>query len=286
MAGEEIVVERSVPEDPEDASWEWHRKRKQQEDEDDDEVVNKRAPTQHTYQSIASTMNYGGMYPVRNSRGYDKRHGEAYEWDADEEYLLPTGFNERLNRYGAFGGWDSRNPGMIDPGTGSRWQRTTGGPYGVERQNGKVRAMADGDDLDRWAQVPDYTRRGPSHTQWTRTHLPKNTSHIIPYADPYEEEAAAATSWVGRWKPPRPRFGIIDLNRSGTERGTGVRRPPSTRLGTGYYMDKDNNGYGHGDAFENPGRRSGRHSKGWDTSEDQRNMSMPRSSLDFYDPEF
>ncbi|KAK5688939.1 hypothetical protein LTS10_000919 [Elasticomyces elasticus] len=43
MAGEEITVERSAPEDPEDASWEWHRKRKQQEHEDDGEVVSKRA---------------------------------------------------------------------------------------------------------------------------------------------------------------------------------------------------------------------------------------------------
>ncbi|KAK4891808.1 hypothetical protein LTR27_009660 [Elasticomyces elasticus] len=43
MAGEEIAVKRSAPKDPEDASWEWHRRRKQQEDEDDGEVGSKRA---------------------------------------------------------------------------------------------------------------------------------------------------------------------------------------------------------------------------------------------------
>ncbi|KAK3626738.1 hypothetical protein LTR56_015834 [Elasticomyces elasticus] len=231
-------------------------------------------------------MSYGRnvTYPVRGTwaQGYDEDHGEAYEWDADEEYLLPTGFDQRSNRYEAFGGWDSRNPGMIDPGTGSRWQRTTGAPYGVDRENDRVRAMVDSDDLDRWAGRPGHTRDGPSHTRWNNFNRPANTNHCPRFRDPYEEAAAGATrhgEWTG---PSASQFGIIDLNRRVVDGETGILTFPDITVSHGYYLNgRDYSGSMDG-AYYGGGRRSGP----WDTSEDQWNMSMPRSSLDFYDPEF
>ncbi|KAK4951589.1 hypothetical protein LTR10_010566 [Elasticomyces elasticus] len=214
------------------------------------------------------------------AQGYDGDHGEAYEWDADEDYLLPTGFDRRSNRYGAFGGWDSRNPGMIDPGTGSRWRRTRGAPYGVDRENDRVRAMADSDDLNRWAARPGYTRNGPSRTRWRN--VDRRTDADQRFPDPYEELAAHATRH-GRWTGPSDsKFGIIDLNRRVVDDETGILTHPDITVGHGYYLNgRDYSGYVDG-AYYGGGRRGGR----WDTSEDQRNMSMPRSSLDFYDPEF
>ncbi|KAK6404604.1 hypothetical protein LTR81_020588 [Elasticomyces elasticus] len=325
-AGEEIAVKRSAPEDPEDASWEWHGKRKQQEDEDGGEVrwpsgntialpasvskqltaydrstsLRQRCDAHHTYQSSRSTsnneatqhsirpttltMSYGRnvTYPVRGTwaQGYDGDHGEAYEWDADEEYLLPTGFDQHSDRYGAFGGWDSRNPEPTDPGTGSRWRRTRGAPYGIDREHDRVRAMVDGRDLDRWAQIPDYTRRGPSHTRWGRARQ-ANDDDLLPYDDPYEA-AAAVPSRRGRWQLPEPSFGIIDNNRSGLEYETRVRRPPHRTLGENYYLDRDD----YRGEYGAKRRPAGLHSNGWSTYEDEHMRDNDPSELDFYDPEF
>ncbi|KAK4891807.1 hypothetical protein LTR27_009659 [Elasticomyces elasticus] len=216
------------------------------------------------------------------AQGYDEDHGEAYEWDADEDYLLPTGFDRRSNRYGAFGGWDSRNRGMIDPGPGARWQPTTGAPYAVEMENDRVRAMADSDDLDRWAGRPDYTRDGPSHTRWNNFNRPANTNHYPRFRDPYEEAAAGATR-LGRWTGPRDsNFGLIDLNRRVVDDETGILTFPDITVGSGYYLNGRDYRGDVNSAYSGGGRRSGR----WDTSEDQRYMSMPQISLDFYDPEF